>query len=374
MPISDNNPKHKNDFLSLIKHERHGKLKVYLGSAAGVGKTYAMLSEGHHLKANGVDVVIGYLEPHDRVETIEKAKGLEEIPVRLVQHGNLTLREMDVDAVIRRHPKVALVDEIAHTNAPGSKNQKRYQDVHELLAAGINVITTLNIQHLESLYDIVEQATGIKVKERIPDNVVAEADQIVDVDLEAEDLIERLKQGKIYKLDKIDSALNNFFSFKNLTRLREIVLSETANLLDKRQRQKFLLHEKPSGLNKVMVRISGTERDPDALLRRAVRLAAQLNAEWYAVHVLTLEEESRSLSPDYDKVSKILELARKMGAQTIMLKDEDIPEALIQFVKANGITHLVQGHPGLRKPWQMFKKTISQILIESLPDVQIIMV
>jgi len=374
MPIFNNNSKNQEDFLSLIGHEKRGKLKVYLGSAAGVGKTCAMLSEGHHLRVNDIDVVIGYLEPHERPETIERAKGLEEVSVRIIKHDNLILKEMDLDAVIMRHPQVVLVDEFAHTNAPGSKNQKRYQDIEELLNGGINVITTLNIQHLESLYDTIEQTTGIKVRERIPDSVLAQADQIINVDLEAEDLIERLQQGKIYKLDKIDSALSNFFSLKNLTRLREIALSETANLLDKRQRQKFLIHEKPSALNKVMVRISGAEIDPEALLRRAVRFAAQLNAEWYVIHILTIEEESRSLSPNQDKILKILETARAMGAQVILIKDENIPNALIQFAKANGITHLIQGHPGPRKPWFMFQKSISQTLIENLPDVHIIMV
>ncbi len=360
------------DFLELIKNKRRAKLKVYLGSAAGVGKTYAMLSEGHRLKECGVDVVIGYLEPHERADTIARAKGLEEVPVRMVTHGRLNLREMDPEAVIRRRPTVALVDELAHTNAPGSRNEKRYQDVIELLDAGINVITTLNIQHFESLFNIVEDATGIKVAERIPDEVVARADQVVDVDLEAEDLIERLKAGKIYKPDRIDAALSHFFSQKNLTRLREIMLSETANLLDKRQRDTSE-PIKPATLHKVMVRIRGGEENPEAMLRGAARLANQLNAEWYVVHVVTLEEETRRLSHDYEKVPRIMELARSMGAETVMIKDEDIPGALVQFAKANGITHLVQGHPAPKKWWKKFRKNYTEILLERLPDVHIIM-
>jgi two-component system sensor histidine kinase KdpD len=370
-----NNHRNHNDFLSLIKNEKRAKLKVYLGSAAGVGKTFAMLAEGHLLKKNGIDVAIGYLEPHDREDTIAKAQGLEEIPQRMVEHGHLKLREMDLEKVLERYPKVALVDELAHTNAPGSKNNKRYEDVNELLDAGINVITTLNIQHLESLCSIVEGATGIKVKERIPDDIVRRADQIVDVDLEAEDLIERLKAGKIYKLDKIDAALNNFFSLKNLNHLREFALSETANLLDKRQREKFLTQFKPSALDKVMVRIKGTESNPERLLRRALRLATQINGDLYAVHVLTLEEESRSLDPDYDKVAKIFEMARQMGAQTVMIRGEDnIPDALIKFVKANGITYVVQERPTKKKFWDVLKASHTDILIEKLPDVHIVMV
>jgi two-component system sensor histidine kinase KdpD len=365
------------DFLDLINREKRGSLKVYLGSAAGVGKTYRMLLEGHRLKENGVDVAIGYLEPHERVETLAQVRDLEQIPVRFVTHGSLTLREMDVAAVIARHPTVALVDELAHTNPEGSTHSKRYEDVEELRDAGINVITTLNVQHLESLYNIVEQATGIKVAERIPDSVVANADQIVDVDLEAEDLIERLKAGKIYKLDRVTTALNNFFSLQNLNRLREITLSETANLLDKRQRVTFeTAASKPSALNKIMVRLRGSEtkEKSEAVLRSASRLANQLNAEWYLVHVSSLHEESRSLSPDRDRLEKIFELAKQSGAKTIELKDEDIPGALIRFARANGITHLVQSHSEPRKFWQVFRKTYTEVLIQNLPDIHIIMV
>ena len=185
------------DFLKLLKAEKRGKLKVYLGSAAGVGKTYRMLGEGKQLNQNGIDVVIGYVEPHERPETIAQAEGLEFVPPKMVAHGNLTLKEMDLDAVLKRKPAVVLVDELAHTNAPGSKNVKRYQDVEEILNAGISVITTLNIQHLESLYNDIENATGIKVNERIPDDIVGDADLVVNVELEAEDLIARLKAGKL---------------------------------------------------------------------------------------------------------------------------------------------------------------------------------
>jgi two-component system sensor histidine kinase KdpD len=323
-----------------------------------------------------VDVAIGYLEPHERVETIAQIKNLEQIPVRIVPHGTLQLREMDLEAVLKRHPTVALIDELAHTNSPGSKNAKRYQDVDELLDAGINIITTLNVQHLESLYNVIEQVAGIKVMERIPDAVVAKADQIVVVDLEAEDLIERLKTGKIYKLDRVDTALNNFFSLQNLNRLREIALSETANLLDKRQREKFQVPTKLSALNKVMVRIRGSESiaESEAVLRRASRLASQLNAEWYLVHVSTIEQESRRLSPEQGRLSKIFELAKKMGAQVFEIKEEDVPGALIRFARANGITHLVQSHPEPKRFWQVFRKSFTEILIQSLPDVHIIMV
>jgi two-component system sensor histidine kinase KdpD len=362
------------DFLEIIKREMRGNLKVYLGSAAGVGKTYSMLLEGKHLKQRGVDVVIGYMEPHERSETIAQAEGLEVVSPRIVKHGNLELKEMDLNAILKRHPTIALVDELAHTNAPGSKNEKRYQDVEALLDAGINVISTLNIQHLESFYNIIEDATGIKVAERIPDAVVAQADLVVNVDIEADDLIERLKSGKIYKLDRIDAALNNFFTAQNLTRLREIALSETANLLDKRQRKQYPTMPKLSALNKVMVRIRGSEKNTEEILRSASRLAAQLNAQWYVVHVSTSADESRALDPHHDKIAAIMKLAEGMGVETIILKDDNVAQALIQFARANGITHIVQSHPGKLMFFGRFRKSITDSLIEKLPNVHIVMV
>src|SRR5438094_1670184 len=223
-------------FLSLIRQQRRGRLKIYLGFAAGVGKTYEMLQEGQRLKRQGVDVVVGFVETHGRAETAAQVGDLEQVPRRRIEYRGVVLEEMDVDALLARRPTVALVDELAHTNAPGSRNAKRYQDVEELLQAGINVITTLNIQHLESLYDLVEQATGVKVKERVPDYVLAMADQIVNVDLSAEDLRERLQAGKVYPQERVESALGNFFTLPNLTRLRELALGEVAHFLEERHR------------------------------------------------------------------------------------------------------------------------------------------
>ena len=224
-------------FLTLIRQQR-GRLKIYLGFAAGVGKTYEMLQEGHRLKRRGVDVAIGLVETHGRAETIALIADLEQVPRRKIEFHAVTLEEMDLDAILVRKPSVILVDELAHTNAPGSRNQKRYQDVDEILQAGINVISTLNIQHLESLYDVVERAIGVKVKERVPDYILAMADQIVNVDVSAEDLRERLQQGKVYSKERIETALPNFFTQTNLTRLREMALEEIAHRLDRRQNQK----------------------------------------------------------------------------------------------------------------------------------------
>ena len=340
--ISNHSPE---DFLEQIKKEERGKLKVYLGSAAGVGKTFRMLAEGKNLQKNGVDVIIGYMEPHERPETIAQAEGLEVVPPHNVKHNNLSLKEMDVDAILKRQPKVALVDELAHSNAPGSRHRKRYEDVQELLDAGISVITTLNVQHLESLYNIIEDATGVRVAERIPDSVVAKADFIVDVDLEAEELIERLKAGKIYRLDRIDTALNNFFTVKNLTRLREITLSETAKMLDLRQREVLPSKSKPSSHLGVTYVLTGDEKNPGTMLRKTKRLADQLSAEWYVVHISTLDEETRVMSPKRQTLAKALELAKHMGAHVITIKAEDIALAVTQFARANGITHIVVDRP-----------------------------
>src|SRR5437899_11712767 len=198
-------------FLTLIRQQQRGRLKVYLGFAAGVGKTFEMLQEARRLKQQGVDVVIGFVETHGRAETAAQIGDLEQVPRRRIEYRGVVLEEMDLDVILARHPTVALVDELAHTNAPGSPNAKRYQDVEELLRAGINVISTLNIQHLESLYDLVEKATGVRVKERIPDYILGMADQLVNVDVSAEDLRERLQAGKVYPKERIESALQNFF-------------------------------------------------------------------------------------------------------------------------------------------------------------------
>ena len=213
------------DFLAIIRRQQLGKLKIYLGPCPGVGKTYQMLVEGNRLRKQGVDVVIGYVEPHDRPETSAQIGELEIVPPLVAKYHGITLKEMDLDAVLARKPTVALVDELAHTNAPQSRNRKRYEDVQDLLRAGINVITTVNIQHFESLYNIVEDVTGVKVKERVPDEIITQADQIINIDLPAEDLLERLQAGKIYPTERVEAALVNFFTSKNLTGLREMTLS-----------------------------------------------------------------------------------------------------------------------------------------------------
>jgi two-component system sensor histidine kinase KdpD len=362
------------DFLHLIQRQARGKLKVYLGSSAGVGKTYSMLVEGNRLKARGVDVAIGYVEPHARPETTAQIGHLEIIPPRVTLYHGIEIREMDLEAILARKPTVVLVDEFAHTNSPGSKNQKRYEDVLELLDAGISVITTLNVQHLESLYNVIEVATGIKVKERIPDSIVAQADQIINIDLPAEDLIDRLKAGKIYPPDRVERAMGNFFTESNLTRLREITFSEVANFLDRRQRLLKPDSHKPSSMSKVMVAISSRGPHPETLLRKTARLANQLNAEWYVVYVRTNKEAPDKIAAEtHRRLTDTLEIAQKMGGTVLILKSNDVIAALTSFARDYGITQAVMGKSKPRRGWKRFYPSLVDRLSINLAGVDIIL-
>ncbi len=273
MTAPDDRPRPE-QFLSLIREQKLGRLKIYLGFAPGVGKTFEMLQEGHRLKRQGIDVAIGVVETHGRADTAAQIDDLEQIPCKRIEYRGVGLDEMDLDAVLARHPAVVLVDELAHTNAPGSRFAKRYQDVEELLRQGIHVITTMNVQHLESLCDVVERFTGVKVKERVPDYVLAQAHQIVNVDLPAEDLQERLASGNVYPKERIERALANFFTGPNLSRLRELALEEVAHLLD-RQRDHAGDTTK-TGSDRVMVLVSSRSPSAVRLLRKASRLADQV--------------------------------------------------------------------------------------------------
>jgi two-component system sensor histidine kinase KdpD len=360
------------DFLEIIRKRQLGKLKIYIGACPGVGKTFQMLTEGNRLKARGVDVVIGYVEPHARPDTTAQIRDLEIVPPREVQYHGITLKEMDIDAVLARKPTIALVDELAHTNAPGLKNRKRYEDVEDLLRAGINVISTVNIQHLESLYNIVEQITGVRVKERVPDEIISTADQVVNIDLPAEDLQERLQAGKIYPKERVDAALSNFFTEKNLTRLREMTLSETANFLDRRHRGSPS-ETTASAVGQVMVAISSRGPDPGALLRKTARLAAQLNATWYAVYVRTPGEAPTKIAAEIQRrVNDTLEIAQKMGGTVIVLKNQAVADALVSFIREYGITHVILGKPGLKKFPNPFKLPLHDLLIRQLENVDVI--
>lgn len=350
-------------FLSLIRRQERGRLKVYLGSSAGVGKTYSMLREGQRLKKQGVDVAIGFVETHGRAETIEQVGDLEIIPPRKIEYRGVTLREMDLDAILARRPTICLVDELAHTNAPGSRHPKRYQDVDALLRAGIHVITTVNIQHLESLFDEVERATGVKVKERLPDSVLGEADQIVNVDISAEDLVERLKSGKVYPPDRIERALENFFTPGNLTRLRELTLTEIAHLIDRKSRRAEADAAPASAAERVMVGLSSLSPNAPALLRKAARLADRFNAPWYAVYIQTPAEDLTRIDAATQRVvGKNLELAQQLGGIPMTFRGRDVASTIAAFAKEYGIKVIVMGKS--RQPW--YKRIVGPSILDQL--------
>lgn len=339
-------------FLRMIRRAERGRLKVYLGYCPGVGKTYQMLLEGHRLKAEGIDVAIGYLETHGRDDVARLAEGLEAIPRRRVEYRGVPLEEMDVDAVLARKPQVALIDELAHTNVPGSRNPKRYQDVQDIFAAGIHVITTLNVQHLESLYDTVEGTVRVRVRERLPDSVIAEADQIVNVDVTTEDLLKRLKEGKIYKADRIEAAMGNYFKPSNLEKLRELTLRELASQIDLRRRED-LEEERSAAPDQVMAALSSRGPNSEMLLRYASRLAGRLNRNWYAVYVQTPSEDPTVIDSHTQRIlAGTLTLAKQLGAIVFTYKGEDIPGTLLRFAKEYRVGTIVVGSPTAYPFWK----------------------
>lgn len=360
-------------FLRLIRRAQRGHLKIYLGYAAGVGKTYRMLQEAHQLKDEGIDVVVGLVETHGRSDVARLQEGLEIIPRHRQEYRGIVIEEMDVDAVIARRPQIALVDELAHTNVPGSHNEKRYQDVQDMLAQGIHVISTLNIQHLESLYDIVERASGVKVHERIPDAVLAEADQIVNVDLTTEDLSERLKEGKIYPLERIETALANFFKKSNLEQLRELTLRELASQIDLRSRDD-LEDEIAATPDQVMVCLSSRGPNSEKLLRYASRLAGRLNRNWYAIYVQTPSEAPTAIDARTQRIlSGTLTLAKQLGAIVFTFKGEDIVKTILQFAREYRVGHIVIGSPRKIPFWKQLigERSVAEHLIREARGVTV---
>ena len=354
------NTSRADSFLRMIRRMERGRLKIYLGYAAGVGKTYEMLLEARSLKEDGIDVAVGLVETHGRAETQALLEGLEVIPRRKITYRGIDIEEMDLDAILARRPGVVLVDELAHTNVPGSKNAKRYQDVEETLAAGIHVISTLNVQHLESLYETVERATGVKVRERIPDRVVAEADQLVNVDITTEDLRRRLQEGKVYTTERIETALNHFFRPTNLEQLRELTMRELAAQIDSRRRAP-MAEEVPSSPDQVMVCLSSRGPNSEALLRYASRLAGRLNRNWYAVYVQTSQERPTKIDAATQRMlSNTLTLAQQLGATVFTYRGDDIVKTILQFAKEYRVGHIVIGTPGNKVPfWRRLRGEVS---------------
>jgi two-component system sensor histidine kinase KdpD len=340
--------------LAKLKESERARLRLYIGAAAGVGKTYKMLEDAHELKRQGVDICIAFIEAHGRAETEAMIGDFERIPLRKIGYRGVTLEEMDIDAVIKRRPNIALVDELAHTNVPGSKNQKRYEDVQELLDAGISVITAVNVQHLESLNDVVARITGIHVRETIPDCFLQRADEVVDVDVSVDTLRTRLRQGKIYGVEKIEQSLNNFFRKGNLSALRELALRQVATdqavkAHDYRTREGL---EQAAIPEKVMVAFA-SHGSAKRILRTGSRIAGRLASDWYAVYVETPREEPGRIKPeDHAALTENIHFAKELGAQVVKLKGRRVADALIEFARRDGITHVVFGQSA-RSRWDV---------------------
>jgi two-component system sensor histidine kinase KdpD len=350
---ADHRPSPESLLAKLKKGER-ASLRVYIGAAAGVGKTYQMLEDAHQLKREGVDIVAAFIEPHGREETKAMIGDLERVPMRRIEYKDVVIEEMDLEGVIARHPAVAIVDELAHTNVPGSKNRKRYEDVLDLLDAGISVITAVNIQHLESLNDAVARTTGVRVRETIPDHFLRRADEVVNVDVSIETLRTRLRQGKIYDVLKIQQALNNFFRKGNLSALRELALRQVATdqatkAQDYREREGL---EQAAIPEKVMVAIA-SRGSAKRILRAGSRIAGRLASDWFAVYVETPREEPGRINPhDHAVLQENIRFAEDLGAKIVKLKGRSVADALIDFARREGITHVVFGQSA-RSRWDV---------------------
>ncbi len=349
---------------------RRGKHKIFIGMAPGVGKTYRMLEEAKLLKQEGIDVIIGLLETHGREDTANKAIGLELIPRKTVVFSDKNLTEMDTDAIIKRKPQLVLVDELAHTNIPGSTFVKRYQDVEQILAAGIDVYSTVNIQHLESLNDLVFRISGVVVRERIPDSVLDEADEVLVVDVTPETLQERLKEGKIYAPNKIDQALNHFFKRRNLIALRELALREVADNVE----ESGCNINNPNYCNireRVLVCIS-TYPNSIRLLRRGARLSNYMNAQLYTLFV---DDPNQFLSKEDSLHLETCErLCKEFNGNYIQVRSPNVLDTIIEVARTERITQIVIGETR-RSRWQLFfKGSIIQRLMRSLPDIDIHMI
>jgi two-component system sensor histidine kinase KdpD len=352
------------DFLELVERSRRGRLKLYIGFAAGVGKTWRMLEEAHALKLRGVHVVAAFVETHGRAETAALVRDLEVVPRRQLEYRGVLVEEMDLEAVLRRKPAVTVVDEIPHTNVPGSKNRKRYQDVLDLLGAGINVIGALNVQHLESLNDLIARNTGVRVRETVPDSFLEQADQIVNLDLAVEDLVERLKAGKIYPKDKIPWALEHFFRDANLATLRELSLREVAESLDRSAAHRAPLGAPPQrAAGRVMVCLSSNPPYALALLRRGSRMAGRLNTNWYVVYVETPSEAPDRIDSEAQRhLLGNIEKARELGAEVVRLRSTRPADALLEFARSHRVSDLIVGRTDL--PW--WRRLLRSSVLETL--------
>lgn len=334
-------------FLELIRKSRRGKFKLYIGMSAGVGKSYRMLQEAHSLLKNGIDVKIGYIETHNRAETHALLEGLPIIGRRKLFYKGKELEELDLQSIINHQPEVVIIDELAHSNIEGSKNIKRWQDVLDVLEAGINVISAVNIQHIESLNEEIQSITGIKVSERVPDRIVALADEVVNIDLTAEELIERLKEGKIYESSKISVALQNFFKSEHILQLRELALKEVASQVQRKVETEVVL-PRNQRKEKILACISSNEKTAKTVIRKTARLASYYNCKWYVLYVQTPWESSAKIALDKQRhLINNLKLASELGAEIIKVKNKNVTKAIIQQCEQRKVATVCIGKPHL---------------------------
>ena len=353
--------------MKLDRRPDEGKLRIYIGAAPGVGKTYDMLNDAWRMKhQEGIDVVIGFVEPHGREETADRIRDLEIVPQKVIPYREVHFKELDVDAILARKPHTVLVDELAHTNVPGSRNDKRYEDILELLEAGINVMTAVNVQHLETLNDAVGRSANAVIRETVPDSFFKRADEVVNVDVPVSELRNRLRQGKIYAPEKVESALSNFFRFGNLNLLRELALRTTAEQVSRRESE----YRRNQGLEqatvpeKVMVCL-GARPGNEKLIRVGARIAGRLSTNWYAVYV-SRPGDPRAADPEVrQRVEEYERLARDLGAQVVNLTDKNVSDALIRFAQQESISHVVFGQSA-RSRWEILLRgsTLNRFLAE----------
>lgn len=363
-----------------MPERRRGKLKIFMGYAAGVGKTYHMLEEAQQLKSKGVDVAIGYFEAHNRQNTIEKAQGLEIVPRKKVAYRNLTFEEMDTEAILSRHPQVAVVDEFPHTNVPGSERAKRWEDVETLLDAGIDVLTTMNIQHLESLNDQVWQLTGIRVRETIPDWVVQQADDVVMIDLTPRALLHRLERGVIYGREKAESAMANFFRESTLVTLRELALRQAAHEVEHRmapnETEGQTAPQVQAGMRKQHKILVHVTPDPQSamLIRRAKRVSDFLDAECFAVAIQPSRDFTTLPEAEREAIHRHLNFARNLHIETRILEGDDTAAALVEFARTNRITQIFLARPPDIHWFPLLRRNLVQKVVALAKQMQIVIV
>ncbi|MES2134097.1 MAG: sensor protein KdpD [Bacteroidota bacterium] len=349
-------------FLDLIKKSKKGKFKVYIGMSAGVGKTFRMLQEAHSLLKNNIRVQIGFIETHNRAETHVLLEGLPCVPRKKVFYKGKELEEMDVQAIIQSRPEVVIVDELAHTNIPGSKNEKRWQDVVELLEKGINVISAVNIQHIESLNGEIRKITGVDVQERVPDNVLKMADEVVNIDLTADELITRLKEGKIYEQSKIETALSNFFQVEKILQLRELALREVASQVERKIESEVLtsLKHRPE---RFLACINSNDESAKKVIRKTARLASYYNSKWKLLYVQIPAEDSDKIALSKQRhLINNFKLATELGAEVVQIKSSQIAKAIFEIAHEHKITTICIGKPH----FSLLKSILSNTIIDQL--------